>query len=281
MYCRDLLHHQRIGLRRDVPAAEMLGQRDDAERDRHPGLDARRGVVLRPGRVRSAPVRSIRRRYRTGWRRARADRAAASSRSRQASPRSRGRSPRAGCRSRPPPGRENCRHCRPRGRLRSRSAAAAWRFSHWILSRQMLKRGDGALDRGLADAAGRGDALAEPDDPREGIDHAKTVAGRTGDQQPAIVGAEIERGIDAGTLTGDAAPAPAAAAADPGGPSRGAKAIAKPRVIVHQNVFPRPVPADEEFPFTETLAAQARRRNSRAHGTMPNQALSSGFGCVI
>ena len=31
------------------------------------------------------------------------------------------------------------------------------------------------------------------------FDHAKAVAGRTGDQQPAIVGAEVERGVDAGT----------------------------------------------------------------------------------
>ena len=43
---RDLLDHVRVGFRRDVPAAKMLGQRDDAERDRHPGLDARRGVRL-------------------------------------------------------------------------------------------------------------------------------------------------------------------------------------------------------------------------------------------
>ncbi len=43
---RDLLHHQRIGLRRDVPAAEMFGQCDDAKGDRHPCLDARRGVLL-------------------------------------------------------------------------------------------------------------------------------------------------------------------------------------------------------------------------------------------
>ena len=35
------------------------------------------------------------------------------------------------------------------------------------------------------------------------------------------------------------------------------KAVAKPRVIVHPNVFPRPPAADEEFPFTETLAARS------------------------
>ena len=61
------------------------------------------------------------------------------------------------------------------------------------------ERGDGALDRGVADTAGRRDALAQPDDPRERIDHAKSVAGRTGDQQAAIIGAEVERGVDAGS----------------------------------------------------------------------------------
>ena len=52
-----------------------------------------------------------------------------------------------------------------------------------------------ALDRRLADAAGGGDALAEPDDAGEGVDHAEAVAGRTRHQQTAIIGAEIERGI--------------------------------------------------------------------------------------
>ena len=72
-------------------------------------------------------------------------------------------------------------------------------FLDWILSRQMLKRGDGALDRRVADAAGRRDALAQPDDPRERIHHAEPVVGRAGDQQAAIIGAEVERGVDAGT----------------------------------------------------------------------------------
>src|SRR6202012_5816719 len=58
-----------------------------------------------------------------------------------------------------------------------------------------LQRLDRATDRSLADAARGGDALAEPDDAREGVDHAKTAAGRPGDQQAAIVGAEIERRI--------------------------------------------------------------------------------------
>ena len=64
-----------------------------------------------------------------------------------------------------------------------------------ILSRQMAERLDRARDRRLADAAGRRHPLAEPDDAGERIDDAEAVAGRARDQQPAIVGAEIERGI--------------------------------------------------------------------------------------
>ena len=40
------------------------------------------------------------------------------------------------------------------------------------------ERGDGAFDRGLADAAGGRNAFAEPDDPRKRVDHAKAVVGR-------------------------------------------------------------------------------------------------------
>ena len=73
---------------------------------------------------------------------------------------------------------------------RARDAAAR------ILSRQ-TERVDRAHDRRLADAAGRGDALAQADDAGERVDHPKAVAGRTRHQQPAIVGAEIERRVGA------------------------------------------------------------------------------------
>ena len=53
---------------------------------------------------------------------------------------------------------------------------------------------DWAAERG---AALRGDAFAEPDDPREGVDHAEPVASGTGNQEPAIIGAKVERGVDA------------------------------------------------------------------------------------
>ena len=51
------------------------------------------------------------------------------------------------------------------------------------------------VDRRFAQAARGGDAFAEPDDAGKGVDHAEAVVGRTRDQQAAIVGAEIERGI--------------------------------------------------------------------------------------
>ena len=108
--------------------------------------------------------------------------------------------------------------------------------------------------------AGRRNALAEPDDPRERIDHAKAVAGRAGDQQPAIVGAEVERGIDAGCA------AACRRAADPDAALRAAARPSRSRVSSFiKTVFPRPLPADEELPFTETLAAPRRRRNNPSH----------------
>ncbi len=63
------------------------------------------------------------------------------------------------------------------------------------------ERGDGAVDRRLADGTGRRDPLAEPDNPRERVDHAEAVPGGTGDQKPAIIGAKVERGVDAALHT--------------------------------------------------------------------------------
>ena len=64
-----------------------------------------------------------------------------------------------------------------------------------ILSRQTSKRLDRARNRRLADAPRSGNAFAETNDAGERVDDAKPVGGRAGDQQPAIVGAEIERRI--------------------------------------------------------------------------------------
>jgi hypothetical protein len=59
------------------------------------------------------------------------------------------------------------------------------------------------------------------------------------------------------------------------------KAIAKPRIIVHQKCLSAAIAADEEFPFTETLAAPAGGATAADIRTMPNQALSPGLRCVI
>ena len=57
------------------------------------------------------------------------------------------------------------------------------------------QRIDRALDRRLADTARSRHALAETDNARERVDDTKPVRRRPRDQQPAIVGAEIERGV--------------------------------------------------------------------------------------
>ena len=54
---------------------------------------------------------------------------------------------------------------------------------------------DRTQDRRLAEQAGGCDAFAEPDDPRERVDDAEAVAGGARHQEPAVVGAKIERGI--------------------------------------------------------------------------------------
>src|SRR5262249_11907879 len=54
---------------------------------------------------------------------------------------------------------------------------------------------DRTVDRRIADAAGRRQTLAEAEGAREPIDDAEAVAGRAGAGEPALVGAEMERGI--------------------------------------------------------------------------------------
>ena len=246
---------------------KRFGQRDHAERDRHPRLDARDRVLLAPDRARSEPVPSSRRRCRTGWRPGRSDRAAANSRS----PPGAASVSRSITSSRMPVSAAT-RSMKPSAFDAARQASVA--ISRRRLARLRLdlvaadaQRRDGAVDRGVADTAGRRDPLAEPDDARERIDHAKTVAGRTGDQQAAIVGAEVQRGIDAGCrrrrMACRRARQPAAQLLPLAATRRALavvsarpKAVAKPRVLVHSKCFPRPAGADVEFPFTETLAAR-------------------------
>ena len=63
------------------------------------------------------------------------------------------------------------------------------------LGRAHFQRVQRALDGRLRQPAARRDALAEADDAREGIDHLEAAPRGPRHQQPAVVGAEIERGI--------------------------------------------------------------------------------------
>ena len=76
-----------------------------------------------------------------------------------------------------------------RDQARARDAAVA----HLVPAD--FQRFDPARDGGVAQAARRGDPFAETDDAGEGVDDAEAVMRRARDQKPAIVGAEIERGI--------------------------------------------------------------------------------------
>ena len=57
-----------------------------------------------------------------------------------------------------------------------------------------LERGDGTVDRRVAQPPRSGQPLTQPHDAREGVHHREAVTLRAGDQQAAIVGAEIEGG---------------------------------------------------------------------------------------
>jgi hypothetical protein len=58
------------------------------------------------------------------------------------------------------------------------------------------QRRDGARHRRLAERTGDGDPLAEPYDAAERVDDAEGAALPARDQQAAIVGAEIDGGVD-------------------------------------------------------------------------------------
>ena len=226
----------------------MLGQRDDAERDRHPRLDPRRRILL--GRIALDPDQF----------------------GRAAADIEQDRAPPLGVEQRRAADHGKRRfglavdHLEPDAGLGSDAVAKAVGIGGGAagLGRDQpqavglavadlvaadAERRDGAVDRRLADGTGRGNTFAEPDDPRERIDHAKTVASRTGDQKPAIIGAKVERGIDAGS-----------ARVPPQPTLTGLRAASRPsrsRVSSFiKTVFPRPLPGRRrKLPFTETLAA--------------------------
>jgi hypothetical protein len=57
------------------------------------------------------------------------------------------------------------------------------------------ERGHRPVHRRVGDPAASRQPLAEPDHPREGVDDDESVLGRASDQEPAIVGAEVERPV--------------------------------------------------------------------------------------
>ena len=170
---------------------EQLAARPSRRRGARPASRRRSAAKSRPrsagcggpcsvGRAaaRAARARTSRRRCRTGSRPRRRDRSAACSRWRPAAPRSRGRRFRARCRPRCGTRSQEFDAVAGRaaglGRDQARAGDAA--VAHLVAAD--AQRLDRAHDRGLAQPAGAGDALAEPDDARERVDHAEAVAGR-------------------------------------------------------------------------------------------------------
>src|SRR5690606_10274493 len=110
------------------------------------------------------------------------------------------------------------------------------------------------------------------DNSRKRIDHTKAVACRRGDQQPAVVGAEIERGINAGIAAWRRTysarrghrglhPPKAVARTGPG-------ISATLDIIIHGSVFPQPLGSLRDNVCPGRLAAQtvsATAHGSRGH----------------
>ena len=102
--------------------------------------------------------------------------------------------------SRPSLARTSARNAAPFSAMRQASVATS--RERRTRARSSLRRADlqrvvGARHRGLRQAPRLAHALAEADDAREGVDDAKAAPRRLGEQQAAVVGAEIERAVDA------------------------------------------------------------------------------------
>ena len=82
---------------------------------------------------------------------------------------------------------------------RRQASVATERASETLRRRSLSAQTDSApTARSIAPCESLPDwrqAFAEPDDARESVDDGEAVVGRAGDQQPAIVGAEIDRAI--------------------------------------------------------------------------------------
>ncbi len=240
-------HHDFVGFGRDDLAAVALRQRDDAQRQRHPADDVGRRWTAAAGAAPAKPHQ---------FRRAAADIEQDDARRRRVEQFG------AAGRGEPRFGR-GIDHLEfepgfvgntaaeflavlsraaglGRDQPRPRDAARL----HLVAADQ--QRLDGARDRGVADSARRGDALAEPDDAGEGVDDAEAVRGRPRHQKAAIIGAEVERRIGGATVMPVRPPVVAAEAVaanaigrstGPGQPLRqtlGVEAAGRRGLVLHQ-----------------------------------------------
>ena len=251
---RHVVHHRRVGRGRHGLSAIALGQRHDAERQRDPAADLRQrrsaAALLRavePHQLRGAAadieqhrafgLRIDQRAQPVAARRASVSRSITSS-------------------SRPTSCATRARKSSPFSAERQASVAISRARVTPLLLHLVAadrERADRALDRRLADTARGGDALAEPDDAGERVDHAEAVAGRTRDQQAAIVGAEIERGVARpAAIAAQAAVRSSRQPPTPPGPRRrcpidnGAEARGIPGLAAHRikpSCRPRPPPS--------------------------------------
>ena len=148
-------------------------------------------------------------------------------------------------------------------------AASGRRRARFSLSAQTCRASMRAMHGGLRQAAGGGQALAEPDDAREGVDDLETAARGLGDEQAAVVRAEIEGGIDRrvasrGLTASRAIFCVAIASGLPlpiAGPIRRLAQRAGPAVITARPLhFPTPEPGPSRRPLVPGLAPLPIRR---------------------
>lgn len=212
----DLVEHRRVGFRRDAIAAVALGEADDAVRQRD-AVDDLRPAALEadPGRLgRAAPDvedEAVRHR-RIEERGAPGDRQPRFLRRRD------DLEPKAGRRLHP---------VEELGAVGGAAAglggdvAAPADAARPDLGGAGRERLDGAGDRRFGEEAGDAEAFAQTRDARVRVDHPEAARRGARDEEPAIVGAEVERGHDLARRRAPRRRDPGAAAAPPGGATAG------------------------------------------------------------
>ena len=123
------------------------------------------------------------------------------------------------------------------------------------------------------------EALAEPHDAREGIDDAEAEMRRLGDEQAAIVGAEVERRIGAGRGRGGSARGAAPAGSPPKGTWR---AMPRPRPPLSRRALRpsrRSLPSNpaQHNPLPPADRRAAARRTRVASGSRSCQGRAAGY----